>query len=150
MANADNQTIVAGRRSNVLSQTIAKKIKHRIERVLSGIEYGQISLTWPDGTTDIFGKRSERSERNVSVILNSYLPLRRLIIDGQLGFAEGYMRGEWSTDNLFGFFSLCLLNEKQMTPVLRGGRLFRSLNNCLLYTSPSPRDATLSRMPSSA
>ena len=25
-----------------------------------------------------------------------------------------------------------------------------SLNNCLLYTSPSPRDATLSRMPSSA
>ena len=24
------------------------------------------------------------------------------------------------------------------------------LNNCLLYTSPSPRDATLSRMPSSA
>ena len=26
----------------------------------------------------------------------------------------------------------------------------RSLNTCLLYTSPSPRDATLSRMPSSA
>ena len=29
-----------------------------------------------------------------------------------------------------------------------GGVLPRS--NCLLYTSPSPRDATLSRMPSSA
>ena len=27
---------------------------------------------------------------------------------------------------------------------------FGSLNLCLLYTSPSPRDATLSRMPSSA
>ena len=26
----------------------------------------------------------------------------------------------------------------------------RFLTNCLLYTSPSPRDATLSRMPSSA
>ena len=26
----------------------------------------------------------------------------------------------------------------------------RTTNNCLLYTSPSPRDATLSRMPSSA
>ena len=25
-----------------------------------------------------------------------------------------------------------------------------SINSCLLYTSPSPRDATLSRMPSSA
>ena len=26
----------------------------------------------------------------------------------------------------------------------------KELSNCLLYTSPSPRDATLSRMPSSA
>ena len=28
--------------------------------------------------------------------------------------------------------------------------LFHSLNACLLYTSPSPRDGLLSRMPSSA
>ena len=28
--------------------------------------------------------------------------------------------------------------------------LWELLDNCLLYTSPSPRDATLSRMPSSA
>ena len=28
--------------------------------------------------------------------------------------------------------------------------VFESLTCCLLYTSPSPRDATLSRMPSSA
>ena len=30
------------------------------------------------------------------------------------------------------------------------GAVVRLLNACLLYTSPSPRDATLSRMPSSA
>ena len=29
-------------------------------------------------------------------------------------------------------------------------QLVNGANNCLLYTSPSPRDATLSRMPSSA
>ena len=31
-----------------------------------------------------------------------------------------------------------------------GSQRFTLINNCLLYTSPSPRDATLSRMPSSA
>ena len=32
-----------------------------------------------------------------------------------------------------------------------GGEFFRGeFESCLLYTSPSPRDATLSRMPSSA
>ena len=31
-----------------------------------------------------------------------------------------------------------------------GGEVFKRAGGCLLYTSPSPRDATLSRMPSSA
>ena len=40
--------------------------------------------------------------------------------------------------------------EKQVV-VQAGGKLLNTLaDNCLLYTSPSPRDATLSRMPSSA
>ena len=30
------------------------------------------------------------------------------------------------------------------------GQLFEHLHDCLLYTSPSPRDGLLSRMPSSA
>ena len=32
----------------------------------------------------------------------------------------------------------------------KSGIQFRLLNSCLLYTSPSPRDGLLSRMPSSA
>ena len=32
----------------------------------------------------------------------------------------------------------------------KGNYYFRTIKPCLLYTSPSPRDATLSRMPSSA
>ena len=33
---------------------------------------------------------------------------------------------------------------------LPNDELFALLNSCLLYTSPSPRDRSLSRMPSSA
>ena len=36
------------------------------------------------------------------------------------------------------------------TPESKGGQPFGQSAPCLLYTSPSPRDATLSRMPSSA
>ena len=35
-------------------------------------------------------------------------------------------------------------------PTGKQGEALKDLENCLLYTSPSPRDATLSRMPSSA
>ena len=44
-----------------------------------------------------------------------------------------------------------LQNAGQDTANIAGQRIIdRNLNVCLLYTSPSPRDATLSRMPSSA
>ena len=40
-----------------------------------------------------------------------------------------------------------LLTDKALQT---GGYTFLTVVPCLLYTSPSPRDATLSRMPSSA
>ena len=41
-----------------------------------------------------------------------------------------------------------LINEKQLNLAEKETRDY--LNDCLLYTSPSPRDVSLSRMPSSA
>ena len=42
------------------------------------------------------------------------------------------------------------VDECASTPCGHGARCIESNYTCLLYTSPSPRDATLSRMPSSA
>ena len=42
------------------------------------------------------------------------------------------------------------LLEKIQNNLFTQAKKFREVNTCLLYTSPSPRDATLSRMPSSA
>ena len=40
--------------------------------------------------------------------------------------------------------------EKQSSPFIKDSQLQIKPNTCLLYTSPSPRDGLLSRMPSSA
>ena len=68
--------------------------------------------------------------RDMSVFLSDYGQLgegdRKLLIDKNVDFEEGG-------------HSINILSEC--------GTLVKS---CLLYTSPSPRDATLSRMPSSA
>ena len=41
-------------------------------------------------------------------------------------------------------------NFPPFTKTDKESAFFAQYNSCLLYTSPSPRDATLSRMPSSA
>ena len=58
---------------------------------------------------------------------------------------ENYFAGGFSTFRGFDFRGAAPLEGE-----VRVGGEFQWLNTCLLYTSPSPRDATLSRMPSSA
>ena len=68
--------------------------------------------------------------------------------DHQIFFAELSKFGDWFETNDYGFVwqPSALLTDPAWRPYTRG----RWVNSCLLYTSPSPRDATLSRMPSSA
>ena len=51
-----------------------------------------------------------------------------------------------------GFNGMMKVPSRYKNPVLVSGTdgVGTKINICLLYTSPSPRDATLSRMPSSA
>ena len=58
-------------------------------------------------------------------------------------------RGEKHPDPLYAAKKVISYGADSVTIHLREDR--RHINDiCLLYTSPSPRDATLSRMPSSA
>ena len=52
--------------------------------------------------------------------------------------------------NTYGTIRLEVDGEKLDTGLQFLGCVIGDYSNCLLYTSPSPRDATLSRMPSSA
>ena len=56
-------------------------------------------------------------------------------------FPSLLLKGPGTTAFLHGQTTADVFTKKEL------GRIFMS---CLLYTSPSPRDATLSRMPSSA
>ena len=60
--------------------------------------------------------------------------------------AQGVRRKDGSRIR-FDTNAVVLLNTK-LEPI--GTRIFGPVTRCLLYTSPSPRDRSLSRMPSSA
>ena len=72
------------------------------------------------------------SAENVSYDLKRFAGIKRDYTPEEVERLKGSLKIE---------YSLCK-NQSQ--------KLWKLLNSCLLYTSPSPRDATLSRMPSSA
>ena len=56
----------------------------------------------------------------------------------------------WADVNRDGYLDLFIGNESKPNQYNHCELFINQGNGCLLYTSPSPRDATLSRMPSSA
>ena len=59
-----------------------------------------------------------------------------------------HRRGEFKQSKIYFLENVTLADENLETPQI-GANAYMDMA-CLLYTSPSPRDATLSRMPSSA
>ena len=59
---------------------------------------------------------------------------------------------EWdkAINNQYPFLKYEFLKALEITKCVSPEEGWTPLHFCLLYTSPSPRDATLSRMPSSA
>ena len=88
----------------------------------------------------IAGEQSEETYLNTPLTTHFKRRFPWLLILALLAIASGYVMLRYE-DILSSIYLLALYLPMV---VAAGG------NTCLLYTSPSPRDATLSRMPSSA
>jgi len=99
---------------------------------LERIEGGAVLLTLPDGTTRRFGREDARPIR---LVPHGWRPFRALVLGGDLGAAESYLDGEWSTDDLPGLVRLFAANaslldrETWLMRVARAGdRLLHARN----------------------
>ena len=89
-------------------------------------------------------------DKNVSIRRNTLgMPLIETANFHDALFGLGYVH---ATDRLSQMVSMRLMAQGRLAEMAGPGVLEvdRFMRACLLYTSPSPRDATLSRMPSSA
>jgi len=128
MTEYENQSWTADNADAGDGSAVTKSIKKQIDRILSGFNDGQLSIDWPDGTNSIHGQRSDVVGENATIRVNSLLAFQRLMTHGQIGFAESYMRGEWTTDSLSNLFSLIMRNDASIAPVTSGGKMPRLLN----------------------
>ena len=62
------------------------------------------------------------------LLIRSYAMARRLLTAGDIGFAEGYMAGEWDTPNLPKLLTVLAGNFDGLQRLGVGGRLTRGLN----------------------
>jgi len=71
------------------------------------ISNGKLTITLPNNENlEFFGKGDLKS----NLKLNSYMPILRTITSGHVGFAESYLKGEWTSSDLESLLEIMVTN----------------------------------------
>jgi len=96
---------------------------HRLslsERVFSRwferVRVGQLTVLFPSDARQVFGG-AEAGPQALIRIRNLRLAFR-MLVSGDIGFAEGYMEGDWDTPDLNAVFTLGVLNARTLSKAL--------------------------------
>ena len=105
----------------------------RVVGLLQRLQHGTLHVQWPDGRVEQFGQASDTG-LNATLHLHSYAPLTQAMKSGDIGFAESYIAGEWTTNNLAELLQLLVANRRDMEELIYGnwlGRLFYRVRHLL-------------------
>ncbi|WP_441236480.1 class I SAM-dependent methyltransferase [Bradyrhizobium sp. 930_D9_N1_4] len=98
-------------------------------RLLPPIQSGHLRLVFPNGERLDLGRRElgvRDQGSDVTITVHRWRALRRLLLSGEAGFSDGYIAGDWSTNNLVGVLDFIVRNETSFAAVA-GSRVARVL-----------------------
>lgn len=99
-------------------------------KVLSNCEQGRLHIHLDDETYLVEGKQIG-PDANITIHKTLKI-MKKLSSDGDIGFAEAYMQGDWDTDNLSDFLYWATLNLKALSTHLEANvfvRLYHRLRH---------------------
>lgn len=113
-------------RSGVLPGSGLSVARRFLVRLARQVNHGQIVIQMPSGET--VQRIGPRSGPIAQLSLLRWRAVWRLLLGGDIGFAEAYMDSDWSTPDLTALIELAALNHETMMPSLNGSCLARFVN----------------------
>ena len=105
------------------SRTVLKLLEH--------ICHGSLTLQLPDGSMQRFG---QQTLPHATLVLHNWQPCSAALKSGDIGFAESFIAGDWSTPNLTELLRVLIKNRTEVEGVIYGtwaGRLLYRLKHLL-------------------
>jgi cyclopropane-fatty-acyl-phospholipid synthase len=97
-------------RQGLRAPTLASRpLRQWLERMLKDLNVGTLSVELPDGSR--IDGRGALAGPHASIVLHRWRPLVRLLLRGDIGLAEAYRDGDWSSPDLAALLELGLRNE---------------------------------------
>lgn len=92
---------------------------NRVLKLLTHLPHGQLELQLPDGQVRHFPKQNA-VEPDARCAIGQWEALDRILSSGDIGFAEGYIEGQWDTDDLSSLLRLCIRNRDHLEQLVYG------------------------------
>jgi cyclopropane-fatty-acyl-phospholipid synthase len=100
-------------------------------KLLQGLRNGSLSISLPDGTVQTVG---DGRGPLVSIRMHNWKPFGAALKSGDIGFAESYLDGDWTTPQLPALLGLLAANRQALDDVIHGswmGRLVYRIRHLL-------------------
>ncbi|HSO08196.1 MAG TPA: cyclopropane-fatty-acyl-phospholipid synthase family protein [Pelomicrobium sp.] len=108
-----------------------------VSAALSRMRCGSIGLTLPDGRSHTF--RGPAAGPHGEIAVADWRCLGLLVRSGDIGFAEGYIRGYWTTPDLTRLIEVAALNMDDIEATLSGKGWMRALYRLRHWLRPNTR-----------
>jgi len=96
-------------------------------RTLEGLAQGRLHVALPDGAVLDFGPGGTAAEIDV----RDWRAFGRILYAGDIGFAEGWLEGDWASPDLPGLLTLLARNRTALDGALYGSRLGRTAHRLM-------------------
>ncbi|MBT9505143.1 cyclopropane-fatty-acyl-phospholipid synthase family protein [Rhodoferax sp.] len=106
-------------------------------RLLQRLRHGALTLHLPDGSVQRFGEHGHPN-LTASLMMRNWNVFAAALKSGDIGFAESYIAGDWSTPNLTELLKVFAANRREMDEVIFGtwaGRLLYRIKHLLNHNS---------------
>ncbi len=103
-------------------------------RLLQQLRHGLLELQAPGGQTLVFGQVGAAHELRARLELRNWSVTAAALRSGDIGFAETYIAGDWTTPDLVAVLRVMLANRQALEDVIHGswaGRLLYRLRHLL-------------------
>jgi len=113
-------------------------------RLLERLRHGALTLHLPDGSQRRYGEHPQQhalhtaKHPSASITLHNWNIFGAALKSGDIGFAESYIAGDWSTPDLTELLKVFALNRQQLDAMIFGtwlGRLLYRVKHLLHHNS---------------
>lgn len=142
--------IVDNEKSLSFTNSLLKKYYWPVKKIVSylqKIDKGCLTLILPDKTQiEFIGKQNKN--QNAVLEIKNWSTFCSILLRGEIGFAEAYIRGEWSSPDLLGLFKMLINNQEVLRKSQRPLFIlnwFINIQNRLLKNTPKQSPSNIKK-----